>query len=142
MNRCNIFEYDLAKMDFHTGAGLILWSPDRSAVLLVLDDRSNKWSFPKGRIESHDITLLHTMIREIQEETRLCYMVDYNLHADSPMLYTFGKGMHCLFEATAVHTTLAPPNHDEHILEIRYVPLSEIPLLRTNLYVSTWLVYA
>ena len=132
-----MFEYNLAKMDVHTGAGIILWSSDYRSILLVLDDRSNKWSFPKGRTEPYDISLLHTMVREVQEEARLIYGLDYNF-TDSPIVYTFGKERHCFFEGIAEHTTLAPPNRDEHIVEIRYVPLSEIHRLSLNIYVSTW----
>jgi 8-oxo-dGTP pyrophosphatase MutT (NUDIX family) len=133
-----MFEYDIGKMDFHTGAGLILWSPDKSSILLVLDERSGKYSFPKGRIESYDISLAHTMMREVQEEARLIYGLDYNF-MDSSRLYTFGKDRHCFFEAIAVHTTLAPPNRDEHIVAIRYVPLPEIRRLSVNIYVNLWL---
>ena len=56
MNSYKLLEYDIGKMDLHTGAGLILWSPDYSSVLLVLDNRSGKYSFPKGRIEPCDLT--------------------------------------------------------------------------------------
>jgi 8-oxo-dGTP pyrophosphatase MutT (NUDIX family) len=122
-------------MDLHTGAGLILWSPDHSSILLVLDDRSNKWSFPKGRIEPRDLTFLHTMAREVNEETRLSYMLDYEIY---DTLYTFGNDKHCLFEGGAVHTFLMPPNHEEHIIDIRYVPLKEFPSLNKNNYVRTW----
>ena len=129
-------EYPLMEMSRHTGAGLILWNPIRTAVLLVKDDRSNKWSFPKGRIEPYDLSFLHTMIREVQEETRLSYYLDYTIHNH---FYTFGKDMHCFFHGTATHTILAPPNHAEHIVDIRYVPISEIHTLDTNRYVNMWL---
>lgn len=135
MKSYKILEYEIGKMDLHTGAGLILWSPDHSSILLVLDDRSNKWSFPKGRIEPYDLTFVHTMVREVQEETHLSYMLDYTLY---DQLYTFGKDKHCFFEGAAVHTFLMSPNHTEHIIEIRYVPLKEIPSLNTNYYVGTW----
>jgi 8-oxo-dGTP pyrophosphatase MutT (NUDIX family) len=134
MKSYKIVDYDIGKMDLHTGAGLILWSPDHSSLLLVLDERSNKWSFPKGRIESCDLTILHTMVREVNEETRLSYMLDYELY---DRLYTFGN-IHCMFEGAAVHTFLTPPNHKEHIKEIRYVPLSDISTLNVNYYVNTW----
>jgi len=135
MNSYTILEYDIGKMNLHTGAGLILWSPDHSSILLVLDDRSGKYSFPKGRIEPSDLTFVHTMVREVNKETHLSYMLDYTLHNQ---LYTFGKDKHCLFEGTAVHTLLSHPNHTEHIIEIRYVPLKEIPSLNTNYYIGSW----
>lgn len=135
MNSYKVLEYDIGRMDLHTGAGLVLWSPDHSSILLVLDDRSNKWSFPKGRIEPHDLTFLHTMAREVNEETRLSYMLDYEIY---DTLYTFGNDTHCLFEGGAVHTFLMPPNRGEHIIDIRYVPLKEFPFLNQNHYVRTW----
>jgi len=132
----NAAEYPFTDMSLHTGAGLILWNPTYTAVLLVKDDRSNKWSFPKGRVEPHDLSFLHTMIREVQEETRLSYDLDYTIDT---IIYTFGKDSHCFFHGTAVHTVLAPPNHAEHIIDIRYVPISEIHTFDTNRYVNMWL---
>ena len=135
MNSYTILEYDIGNMDLHTGAGLILWSPDYSSILLVLDDRSNKWSFPKGRIEPSDLTFVHTMVREVNEETHLSYMLDYEI---DNTLYTFGKDKHCLFEGAAVHTFLKPSNYREHIIDIQYVPLKDISSLNYNNYVRMW----
>ena len=138
MKRFPLLTYPYIRTDSdHTGAGFILQSPDESSVLLIKDDRSMKWSFPKGRKEDYDITLIHTAVRECAEETGLYYGVDYT--TVSSEVYTFGRAKHIFFLAKAYHTKLPPIKTTEHVVEIRYVPLTEIEELDTNLYVRLWI---
>lgn len=63
------------------GAGIILLSSDLQ-VLLIQDQRTQKWGFPKGHREPEDTSDVATAQREVQEEIGLD-PTTYTLHPTS-----------------------------------------------------------
>lgn len=56
----------------YVGAGFIILSSDLTHILLVCEEKTKKWGFPKGHAEPIDENnSLRTAIRELKEETRI-----------------------------------------------------------------------
>lgn len=114
-----------------TGAGLVILHPEGHSVLLIRDDRHNKWSFPKGRKEDFDTDLLATAIRETYEETGFQKDVHYTLATSKKKERSYGN-THVIF-AQALTTELpftSCPEH--HVAEVAWIPITTIRTLDTN----------
>ncbi len=64
--------------------GSICMTPSNK-ILVVKGRRSGKWSFPKGAAEDGDRDILHTAMRETEEEVGLVAGRDYDLLSDPPI---------------------------------------------------------
>jgi 8-oxo-dGTP pyrophosphatase MutT (NUDIX family) len=112
-----------------SGAGLFILHPKGDSVLLIRDDRHNKWSFPKGRKEDTDADLYATAIRETYEETGFQKDVHYILGKSGR---SFGKAH--IIVAYALTSDLpftSCPTH--HVAEVAWIPLKEIGALDANM---------
>jgi 8-oxo-dGTP pyrophosphatase MutT (NUDIX family) len=111
------------------GAGIVLYNPARTHILLICDSRSNKWSFPKGHRESYDRSLLCTAVREMHEETDFRPCDDYNVKWTPLGIF----GDYTLFQANGLHTDLhCTSKLSEHVAAIQWVPVQDIWHLRLN----------
>jgi 8-oxo-dGTP diphosphatase len=103
-----------------------------SSVLLIRrserpeDSWSGHWSFPGGRREADDRDLLHTALRELEEECGLRVLPEYNQAALPPVVARRRTGPFVLvapfvFEVERELPTLVDP---EEAVEAVWVPLS------------------
>jgi 8-oxo-dGTP pyrophosphatase MutT (NUDIX family) len=117
------------------GGGLVILNPSKNAVLLIRDDRTQKWSFPKGRYEIYDADLLATAIRETEEETGFVLNKDYVL--DNSVLRSYANTQLVL----AYSLTDALPFQvcaEHHVAEVAWVPFEKIARLNHNLPLRLW----
>jgi 8-oxo-dGTP pyrophosphatase MutT (NUDIX family) len=116
------------------GGGLVILHPSDASVLLVRDDRHNKWSFPKGRMEAEDYDLLETAVRETREETGF----EHNRH------YVLKTKMRtCARTQLVLAQALTPdlPLHscaEHHVAEVAWIPFHDVGSLDANLPLRLW----
>lgn len=112
-----------------TGGGIVK-GPDGRIVLV--NQGSNVWSFPKGGVEEGETTL-QAAVREVEEETGITQL-ELVKELGSYERYSIGKGgigenkelglqKRTLFLFTTGQHTLHP--QDGEIVEVRYVTLDE-----------------
>lgn len=99
------------------GAGIFIFGENCSQFLLILDDRSLKWSIPKGRFEPNE-TIFQTAVRETFEETKLIYNKDYHIIDQNAYIIA----SYYVFIAKVVNnfTKILTPNIDEHVKKIEW----------------------
>lgn len=117
-----------------SGAGLVIQHPTESAVLLVRDSRTNKWSFPKGRSESIDVNYIDTAIRETLEETGFIQYKHYVLK---------NKSRACahtqLVLAQALTSELPFTScKEQHVAEVAWMPIKSVRSIDANLSLRMW----
>jgi 8-oxo-dGTP pyrophosphatase MutT (NUDIX family) len=121
--------------DKRPGAGLVIYHPTESAVLLVRDIRTNKWSFPKGRVESIDVDYMDTAVRETLEETGFIQYKHYVLKNN--------KSRSCartyLVDAQALTSELPfTSRKDQYVAEVAWMPISKVNAINGNLSLRMW----
>jgi 8-oxo-dGTP pyrophosphatase MutT (NUDIX family) len=122
-------------MPARIGAGLVIFHPSQSSILLVRDTRTDLWSFPKGRAESYDRDLVDTAVRETYEETGFVKDVNYRLLSHVSKLY----GNTNILWAEATSPTLVFDSCiEQHVAEVAWIPISQIPHLKANSPVRVW----
>ena len=117
------------------GAGFILFSDDHSKLLLVQDERTGKWGFPKGHREPTDASEIHTAIRECTEETGL-QEHDYEILPGTLMYYSY---LFWYAKRRGYRPLTKGPNSE--IRDLQWIPLEEIlerDMFPTNRYLRSW----
>jgi hypothetical protein len=99
------------------GAGIFIFSKDCSKFLLILDDRSLKWSIPKGCFETNE-TIFQTAVRETYEETKLIYNKDY--HLLDPNAYKIASYYVFIAKVVDNFNKILTPNINEHVKQIEW----------------------
>lgn len=117
------------------GGGLVILHPSEKAVLLIRDDRTNKWSFPKGRQEDYDADLIATAIRETEEETGFVFNKDYVL--DKTVCRSYANTQLVLAHAVTTDLPFEVCNA-HHVAEVAWVPFDKIASLNPNLPLRLW----
>lgn len=128
----------------YAGAGFVLLSSDLTHLLLVNDNRSGKWGFPKGHREAIDENDLATAVRECREETGLLPS-DYEVH-DETFKISKGSGAY-LFRYAILkedfHRVRLYPGPAEEVARLEWVPLATLLeatcVVDGNKYLRTWI---
>ena len=99
------------------GAGIFIFGENCSKFLLILDDRSLKWSIPKGGFEQNE-TIFQTAVRETFEETKLIYNKDYHIIDQN----AYKIASYYVFIAKVVNNfnKILTPNINEHVKKIEW----------------------
>lgn len=116
------------------GGGLVIIHPSDHCVLLVRDDRHNKWSFPKGRWEVEDADLVETAVRETREETGFLNNVHYVL---GQKFRTCARTQLVLAQALTSDLPLRSCA-EHHVAEIAWIPFADVARLDGNLPLRLW----
>ncbi len=119
------------------GAGVQLFTPDRSKTLLV-QGKSGKWGWTKGHREFTDKFWLETAIREVMEESGFILGNDYWICTSIP--HQWGKR---LYWQGITHKDVPQPRHNtnEH-LAISWVSLEDLPRIPLGNDVKEWNLYS
>ena len=117
------------------GAGVQLFTPDRTNTLLVQGARSGRWGWTKGHRESTDTSWLETAIREVREESGFELGRDYILCNSVPEQW--GKR---LYWQGIMRDKQPDPKHNanEHG-GIGWFPIHSLEGTRTTYDVVEWL---
>ena len=122
------------KQQGYEGAGIQLFTPDRTKTLLVQGQRSGRWGWTKGHRDSVDKSWLETAIREVKEESGFVYGIHYSICNSFPQQWgkrLYWQGVTYLDEPVPIH------NVSEH-RNIQWVALNDVPLLETTKDVNEW----
>ena len=116
------------------GAGIALYNPEKTHILMIKDSRSHKWSLPKGAVESYDESLVCTAIREMTEETGFIWGIDYMLDSID------GQFTHyMIFSGTSATNKLRFTEClKEFVSEIKWIPVQDIHKLHRNFVTLCW----
>ena len=116
------------------GAGIALFNPEKTHVLLIKDSRNHKWSLPKGGVESFDNSYLDTAIREMTEETGFIWGIDYILDRND------GQFTHyMIYSGTSFTNNLRFSQClKEYVAEIKWIPIQDIHKLHRNFVTLCW----
>ena len=117
-----------------TGAGIVIYSPDKTHILLIKDSRSRKWSIPKGAVESFDDSFIATAIREVQEESGFVWGIDYMIdHIDGEFT------QYMIFSGTASSNQLRFTEClKEFVEEVKWIPVFDVHKLNLNFVTLLW----
>lgn len=136
VNPTEIFQLSNFSKMAHIRAGIVIFHPTQSSVLLVRNTLSNMWGFPKGHPEPSDRDLLDTAVRETYAETGFVKDVHYRLLSTVSKFYGYTN----IFWAEALTSTLVFPSCiEEHVAEVAWVPISQIPHMKCNQPVREWI---
>ena len=116
------------------GAGIQLFSPDRTKTLLV-QGQSGRWGWTKGHKEPVDDTWLHTAIREVYEESGFHLGIHYRLCTSRPQQWgkrLYWQGITYLDEPEPRHNSV------EH-RDIGWVSIEELNKFNVGRDVGPWL---
>ena len=128
-NSDKFLSFPSSKMKKYHGVGIAILNTAGDCVLMIRDSRSQKWSFPKGRVESFDAFPLATGIREVAEETNFHYKRDYLVDVDKKGIY----GSYLLYEGNALRETLVSTSkREEFVDEIAWISLNNLGELTKN----------
>lgn len=124
------------------GAGVIMicFSHGQPEVLLVKGASSQKWSFPKGRVEPHETRWQQTALRELKEESTLELSRDQLSH--SPFLIEsvghqsgqWTRSRNVYFLSRVASKPLVDWNRvdSDEISALQWFPLHHCPLATSN----------
>lgn len=121
-------------MTIISGAGIVIYSPDRTHILLIKDSRSHKWSIPKGSVESYDDALIATAIREVQEESGYTWGIDYMIDQIDGQFTQY-----LIFSGIAISDNLRFTSClKEFVEEVKWIPVMNMHKLRLNFVSILW----
>ena len=117
------------------GAGFILFSDDHSKLLLLQDERTGKWGFPKGHREPTDASDIQTAIRECTEETGLKES-NYEILPGTLMYHSY---LFWYAKLRGYRPLTKGPNSE--IRDLQWIPVEDIlerDMFPTNRYLRSW----
>ena len=120
----------------YEGAGIQLYTPDKTKTLLVQGLRSGKWGWTKGHRDADDRSWLETAVREVKEESGFLLGFDYYICNSFPEQWgkrLYWQGITFFDQPTPFH------NKSEH-RDLQWVSIQDLQGLDLTKDIQEWRV--
>jgi 8-oxo-dGTP pyrophosphatase MutT (NUDIX family) len=118
------------------GAGIQLFSPDKTTTLLVQGNRSGKWGWTKGHRELSDSSWLQTAVREVEEESGFILGFDYYICSSLP--HQYGKRLY--WQGITFDDEPQPFHNELEHRGIHWIPINQLDSFVVTKDVKEWIV--